>query len=88
MEGDVVCRLDKAPSKLQHWRMYDAVSNIYKLQQGPDDLVGAPLDVLTFLFNHRAIDKKDRTRANEVENTRKGSSPLLSKKEPPSRPRL
>eukprot|EP00959_Pyramimonas_sp_CCMP1952_P018627 393403-Pyramimonas_sp.AAC.1 len=63
-EGDALYRFD---------------SEMYKLQQAPDVLVGSPLDVLTFLLNHRAIDKEDRARVNEVENTRMGSSSLLSR---------
>eukprot|EP00959_Pyramimonas_sp_CCMP1952_P239893 5013337-Pyramimonas_sp.AAC.1 len=43
-KGEVLLRLDRAPSKLQHWRIYQAISEIYKLQQASDDLVGSPLD--------------------------------------------
>eukprot|EP00959_Pyramimonas_sp_CCMP1952_P286140 5983420-Pyramimonas_sp.AAC.1 len=64
-EGEVLYRLDKAPSKLQYWRIYQAISEIYKLPQAPGDLVGVPLDVITFFLNQRAIDRKDRIWANE-----------------------
>eukprot|EP00959_Pyramimonas_sp_CCMP1952_P297330 6220324-Pyramimonas_sp.AAC.1 len=64
-EGEVLFRLDRAPSKMQYWRIYQAISAIYKLQQASDDLVGSPLDVVTFYLNLRTTERRDRLRANE-----------------------
>eukprot|EP00959_Pyramimonas_sp_CCMP1952_P072364 1511470-Pyramimonas_sp.AAC.1 len=35
----VLFRLDRAPSRLQHWRIYQAISDVYKLQQAPEELL-------------------------------------------------
>eukprot|EP00959_Pyramimonas_sp_CCMP1952_P264971 5540760-Pyramimonas_sp.AAC.1 len=72
-------RLDKALSRIQFRRISTSIIEIYKLQQAPPDLVGAPLGVITYLLTFRTAGKKDKTVANSVENTSLCGQALLSR---------
>eukprot|EP00959_Pyramimonas_sp_CCMP1952_P436158 9133597-Pyramimonas_sp.AAC.1 len=66
-------------SRLQHWRISTALSEIYKLQQDPADLAATPVDVITCLLTFRTTDRRNKTLANNVENTRVCGNTLLSR---------
>ncbi|CAK0863567.1 unnamed protein product, partial [Prorocentrum cordatum] len=63
--SDPICRVDRAPSELQYWKLHHAISDINMRSHEPRGPCGAPVAALTFTLGFRSAEVADKQAANK-----------------------